>query len=222
MTASLPSSARTHPTQAGADRRHRPRLRRPAAGRRVRARRLRRHRLRRRRVEDRRRSTRARATSPTCRARSSRPRVKPAGCAATTDMAQLGDDGRHRHLRADAAPQDARIPICRTSSWRSKRSRATLKPGQLVILESTTYPGTTDEVVQPMLEASGLKAGRRFLPRVFARARRSRATSSSHTKNIPKIVGGVGAVEHRGGRARSTASIVDTSCRSARRASPRW
>src|SRR5262249_30346193 len=35
---------------------------------------------------------------------------------------------------------------------------ATLKAGQLVILESTTYPGTTDEVVQPMLEAKGLKA----------------------------------------------------------------
>ena len=40
---------------------------------------------------------------------------------------------------------------------------ATLRPGQLIILESTTYPGTTDEVVQPMLEARGLKADVDFL-----------------------------------------------------------
>src|SRR5438132_11387902 len=39
---------------------------------------------------------------------------------------------------------------------------AALKPGQLVILESTTYPGTTDEVVQPALEEGGLKAGKDF------------------------------------------------------------
>ena len=40
------------------------------------------------------------------------------------------------------------------------------------MLESTTYPGTTEEVVQPLLEAGGLKAGQRLLPRVLARARR--------------------------------------------------
>ena len=40
---------------------------------------------------------------------------------------------------------------------------ATLRPGQLIVLESTTYPGTTDEVVQPMLEAKGLKADVDFL-----------------------------------------------------------
>src|SRR5207237_7137706 len=39
---------------------------------------------------------------------------------------------------------------------------ASLRPGQLVILESTTYPGTTDEVVQPMLEAKGMKADADF------------------------------------------------------------
>ena len=68
---------------------------------------------------------------------------------------------------------------------------AALKPGQLVILESTTYPGTTDEVAQPMLEAGGLKADRRFLPGVLARARRP-GQSHVHTRNIPKIVGGYG------------------------------
>ena len=43
----------------------------------------------------------------------------------------------------------------------------------LVILESTTYPGTTDEVVQPLLEAKRAQGRRGFLPRAFAGARRS-------------------------------------------------
>jgi UDP-N-acetyl-D-glucosamine dehydrogenase len=43
-----------------------------------------------------------------------------------------------------------------------ERIKQTLRPGQLVILESTTYPGTTDEVVAPMLESTGLKVGQDF------------------------------------------------------------
>ncbi len=51
----------------------------------------------------------------------------------------------------------------------------TLQPGTLVVLQSTTYPGTTVEVLQPILEAvSGLKRGNRLPPRVLTRARRSR------------------------------------------------
>ena len=49
-----------------------------------------------------------------------------------------------------------------------------LQKGQLVVLESTTYPGTTRERLAPMLERSGLKAGRGLPPRLLARARRSR------------------------------------------------
>ena len=53
-----------------------------------------------------------------------------------------------------------------------------LREGQLVVLESTTYPGTTREILQPLLEeGSGLKAGADFQPRVLARARRSRQRS---------------------------------------------
>src|SRR5258705_11449162 len=44
--------------------------------------------------------------------------------------------------------------------------RARLKPGQLIILESTTDPRTTDEAVQPALEGGGLKAGKEFYPPV--------------------------------------------------------
>ena len=68
---------------------------------------------------------------------------------------------------------------------------ATLKPGQLVILESTTYPGTTDEVVQPMLEAKGLKADVDFFL-AFSPERVDPGNQTHTTKNIPKIVGGVG------------------------------
>jgi UDP-N-acetyl-D-glucosamine dehydrogenase len=68
---------------------------------------------------------------------------------------------------------------------------ATLKPGQLVVLESTTYPGTTDEVVQPMLEAKGLKADEDFLL-AFSPERVDPGNPNFTTRTIPKVVGGVG------------------------------
>src|SRR5258706_7186315 len=67
----------------------------------------------------------------------------------------------------------------------------TLKRGQLVILESTTNPGTTDEVVQPMLVAKGLKADVDFCL-AFSPERVDPGNRQCNTKNIPKIVGGVG------------------------------
>ncbi len=65
-----------------------------------------------------------------------------------------------------------------------------LKPGQLVILESTTYPGTTREVVLPILERSGLKAGSDFYL-AFSPERVDPGSKRYGTKNIPKIVGGI-------------------------------
>jgi UDP-N-acetyl-D-glucosamine dehydrogenase len=70
---------------------------------------------------------------------------------------------------------------------------ATLRKGQLVILESTTYPGTTDEVVQPMLEAGGLRADVDFLL-AFSPERVDPGNAQFSTKSIPKVVGGVGPV----------------------------
>ena len=64
-----------------------------------------------------------------------------------------------------------------------------LRKGQLVILESTTYPGTTDEVVQPVLEAKGLKAGEDFYL-AFSPERVDPGNPTFQTKNIPKVVGG--------------------------------
>jgi UDP-N-acetyl-D-glucosamine dehydrogenase len=61
--------------------------------------------------------------------------------------------------------------------------------GALVILESTTYPGTTQEVVLPILEKSGLKAGTDF--HLAFSPEREDPGSAIETKNIPKIVGGI-------------------------------
>ena len=60
----------------------------------------------------------------------------------------------------------------------------------LVILESTTYPGTTDELVLPMLEQGGLKAGQDFFL-CFSPERVDPGNPKYNTSNIPKVVGGV-------------------------------
>ena len=109
---------------------------------------------------------------------------------ATTDMSRLGD-------------MDA-IDICVPTPLRKTRDpdlsyvvkavdavAAAVKRGQLIILESTTYPGTTDEVVQPMLEAKGLEADVDFFL-AFSPERVDPGNQRFTTKNIPKIVGGVG------------------------------
>ena len=65
-----------------------------------------------------------------------------------------------------------------------------LHPGMLIVLESTTYPGTTDEVVQPILEATGLKAGVDFFI-AFSPERVDPGNPTFHTHNVPKVVGGL-------------------------------
>ncbi len=64
-----------------------------------------------------------------------------------------------------------------------------LREGQLVVLESTTYPGTTDEDMRPLLESTGLKAGKDFYL-AFSPEREDPNNKSFSTRTIPKIVGG--------------------------------
>ena len=66
----------------------------------------------------------------------------------------------------------------------------TIHHGQLIILESTTYPGTTDEVLLPMFEAKGLKVGKDFYL-AFSPERVDPGNPKYNTRNIPKIVGGI-------------------------------
>jgi len=65
-----------------------------------------------------------------------------------------------------------------------------LHPGMLIILESTTYPGTTDELVLPILERSGLKAGKDFFL-AFSPERIDPSNPTFGTHNVPKVVGGM-------------------------------
>ena len=67
-----------------------------------------------------------------------------------------------------------------------------LRRGQLIILESTTYPGTTDEVLQPMFEAEGFKLDEDFLL-AFSPERVDPGNPQFQTHNIPKVVGGCSA-----------------------------
>lgn len=64
-----------------------------------------------------------------------------------------------------------------------------LRPGQLVSLESTTYPGTTDEEIVPRVEAAGLEVGRDVFV-VFSPEREDPGNAQFGTHNIPKVVGG--------------------------------
>jgi UDP-N-acetyl-D-glucosamine dehydrogenase len=67
----------------------------------------------------------------------------------------------------------------------------TLRPGQLVVLESTTYPGTTDEVVKPILEKTGLKSGIDFFLG-YSPEREDPGNRQFQTATIPKVVAGDG------------------------------
>ncbi|MFQ5853190.1 MAG: nucleotide sugar dehydrogenase, partial [Candidatus Binatia bacterium] len=64
-----------------------------------------------------------------------------------------------------------------------------LRPGQLIVLESTTYPGTTCEVVLPILERSGLQVGKDFFL-AYSPERVDPGNRSYTTRDIPKVIGG--------------------------------
>src|SRR5262249_40829025 len=121
------------------------------------------------------------------------------------ELAEAVKAGRLRGTTrmADLAAMDV-IDICVPTPLRKTRdpdlsyvvkaveaAAATLRNGQLVILESTTYPGTTDEVVQPMLEAKGGRADVDFLL-AFSPERVDPGNPNFKTRDIRKVVGGVG------------------------------
>jgi UDP-N-acetyl-D-glucosamine dehydrogenase len=65
-----------------------------------------------------------------------------------------------------------------------------LRPGQLIVLESTTYPGTTRDVMAPILETTGLKAGKDFYL-AYSPEREDPGNKDFSTGTIPKVVGGL-------------------------------
>jgi UDP-N-acetyl-D-glucosamine dehydrogenase len=85
---------------------------------------------------------------------------------------------------------DAREPDLTYVVNSARAIAARLRPGQLVVLESTTYPGTTRHVVGPILEAGGLAAGRDFFL-AFSPEREDPGNPDFSAPTIPKVVGGL-------------------------------
>ena len=135
-----------------------------------------------------------RAPSP---AAGSRPPPTSAGCA---DCDAILD------LRADAARRSTASPTSPSSAATARRDRAApARTGQLVVLESTTYPGTTDEEVLPMPRGrAGSACGGGLLPRLLAGARRSRQPALLDAEH-PEGGGRRRCAVQRGWRPRSTA-----------------
>ena len=119
-----------------------------------------------------------------------RPLVEAGLVAATTDYDELRDVGAI--LVALPTPLSRqREPDLRILVAAAEQIAARLQKGQLVVLESTTYPGTTREQVQPILErGSGLQAGDGF-HLAFSPERVDPGREDWTTKNVTKVVGGV-------------------------------
>jgi len=119
-----------------------------------------------------------------------RPLVDSGLVAATTDYDELRDvDAILVALPTPLSRQ--REPDLRILVSAAEQIARRLQRGQLVVLESTTYPGTTREQVQPILEAgSGLRAGSDF-HLAFSPERVDPGRNDWTTKNVPKIVGGI-------------------------------
>ena len=114
---------------------------------------------------------------------------------ATCDFQRLGD----YDIVAICVPTPLTANRDPDLSFVEKTSRAiaaTLRAGQLVVLESTTYPGTTDQIVKPILEATGLKSGVDFFLG-YSPEREDPGNRSFETATIPKVVAGDGEAAGR-------------------------
>jgi UDP-N-acetyl-D-glucosamine dehydrogenase len=115
--------------------------------------------------------------------------VGPKGLEATTEMSRLAE--------CDAISICVPTPLSKTRdpdvSYVASATAAiasALRPGQLVVLESTTYPGTTRDLVLPLLERSGLKVGQDFYL-CFSPERVDPGNPTWQTVNTPKVIGGI-------------------------------
>jgi UDP-N-acetyl-D-glucosamine dehydrogenase len=114
--------------------------------------------------------------------------VKAGRLRATTDMSKLGE--------MDAVDICVPTPLRKTKDpdmsyvvSAAEEIAKYIHPGMLIVLESTTYPGTTAEVLQPMFEARGLTVGEDFYL-AFSPERVDPANEKFNTRNTPKVVGG--------------------------------
>ena len=115
--------------------------------------------------------------------------VKAKKFSATTDLSRMGEP--------DAISICVPTPLSKTKDpdvsyvlAATDSVKKTLRKGQLVVLESTTYPGTTRELMLPALESTGLKVGVEFFL-AFSPERVDPGNPRYHTRNTPKVVGGI-------------------------------
>jgi UDP-N-acetyl-D-glucosamine dehydrogenase len=107
----------------------------------------------------------------------------------TSDMARLAE--ADAVLICVPTPlSESRDPDLSYIESTAKYIAAALRPGQLIVLESTTYPGTTRDVVLPILEQSGLKAGRDFFL-AYSPEREDPGNPNYTASGIPKVIGGI-------------------------------
>jgi UDP-N-acetyl-D-glucosamine dehydrogenase len=91
---------------------------------------------------------------------------------------------------------ESRDPDLQYIESTARQIAAVLRPGQLIVLESTTYPGTTRDVVLPILEGSGLKVGQDFFL-AFSPEREDPGNPCYSAHSIPKVVGGMDPQSYR-------------------------
>lgn len=118
-----------------------------------------------------------------------RPHVQVGRLQATTDYEVLRE--MDAIFICVPTPYDAqRAPDLSYIRAAAEGIRPRLQPGQLIVLQSTTYPGTTEEIVQPILEQSGLRAGVDFYL-AFSPERIDPGNRQWTAHNLPKVVGGI-------------------------------
>ncbi len=107
---------------------------------------------------------------------------------ATADMARLAEPDAIL-ICVPTPLSESRDPDLSYVESTTERIAETLRPGQLVVLESTTYPGTTRDVLLPLLEQSGLALGNDFFL-AYSPEREDPGNRDHSTEMIPKVVGG--------------------------------
>lgn len=110
---------------------------------------------------------------------------------ATADMSRLSEPDALL-ICVPTPLSDSRDPDLSYVEGTTRSIAAALRPGQLIVLESTTYPTTTRDVVLPILERTGLEAGREFFL-AYSPEREDPGNASFSAARIPKVVGGIDA-----------------------------
>jgi UDP-N-acetyl-D-glucosamine dehydrogenase len=115
--------------------------------------------------------------------------VEERNLAATTDFAVLAELDTV-NICVPTPLGKAKDPDMTFVMEASRQVARYLHRGMLIVLESTTYPGTTEELLLPLFESSGLRVGEDFFL-CFSPERVDPGNSQFHTRNIPKVVGGI-------------------------------